>query len=111
MTIGTNELIGTDPTKLAPALSRLMDGKWKKGAIPPLWNGEAAQRIVECLERVLDTKQTGGDRQPVKDTVLGVSWERRGRSSWPRVSHRSSGLRPVTFDRRASMRGPISSRS
>lgn len=53
ITIGTNELIGTDPTKLPPALARLMAGQWKKGAIPPLWDGKAAERIVECLERVL----------------------------------------------------------
>lgn len=57
--IGTNELIGTDPTKLPPALARLMAGQWKKGAIPPLWGGKTAERIVECLERVL------GDRYMV----------------------------------------------
>ncbi|MBX3332333.1 MAG: hypothetical protein KF722_18180 [Nitrospira sp.] len=50
---GTNELIGTDPAKLAPALARLMAGQWKKGAIPPLWDGKAAERIVQHLERVL----------------------------------------------------------
>ena len=53
ITIGTNELIGTDPTELPPVLARLMAGQWKKGAIPPLWDGKAAERIVECLERVL----------------------------------------------------------
>lgn len=53
ITIGTNELIGTDPNKLAPALFRLMEGKWKKGAIPPLWDGKAAERIVGYLERML----------------------------------------------------------
>ncbi|UVT21028.1 MAG: UDP-N-acetylglucosamine 2-epimerase (non-hydrolyzing) [Nitrospira sp.] len=53
ITIGTNELIGTDPSKLAPALARLMAGQWKKGAIPPKWDGKTAERIVECLERVL----------------------------------------------------------
>lgn len=53
ITIGTNELIGTDPRKLAPALSRLMEGNWKKGQIPPLWDGKAAERIVAYLERVL----------------------------------------------------------
>jgi UDP-N-acetylglucosamine 2-epimerase (non-hydrolysing) len=53
ITIGTNELIGTDPSKLPPALARLMTGQWKKGAIPPLWDGKAAERIVECLERLL----------------------------------------------------------
>ena len=59
ITIGTNELIGTDPRKLAPALSRLMAGQWKKGAIPSLWDGKAAERIVECLERL---NRSGDDR-------------------------------------------------
>lgn len=54
ITIGTNELIGTDPSKLSPALARLMAGQWKKGAIPPKWDGKAAARIVEHLERVLE---------------------------------------------------------
>ena len=53
ITIGTNELIGTDPGKLPPALARLMAGQWKKGAIPQKWDGNAAERIVEHLERVL----------------------------------------------------------
>jgi hypothetical protein len=57
VTIGTNELIGTNPSKLPPALARLMAGQWKKGAIPPKWDGKAAERIVECLERVLSNSQ------------------------------------------------------
>lgn len=55
ITIGTNELIGTDPRKLAPALARLMSGQWKKGSIPPLWDGKTSTRIVEHLERLLHT--------------------------------------------------------
>jgi UDP-N-acetylglucosamine 2-epimerase (non-hydrolysing) len=53
VTIGTNELIGTDPAKLGPALERLLAGEWKKGAIPALWDGKAASRIVESLEHLL----------------------------------------------------------
>jgi UDP-N-acetylglucosamine 2-epimerase (non-hydrolysing) len=53
ITIGTHQLIGTDPTKLHPALARLMAGQWKKGAIPSLWDGRAAERIVVCMKRVL----------------------------------------------------------
>src|SRR5262249_29726440 len=34
VTIGTNELIGTDPAALRPSLDKLFDGRWKKGAIP-----------------------------------------------------------------------------
>jgi UDP-N-acetylglucosamine 2-epimerase (non-hydrolysing) len=47
--IGTNELIGTDPGKLPPAFNLLFAGKWKKGAIPPLWDGNAAIRIIDIL--------------------------------------------------------------
>jgi UDP-N-acetylglucosamine 2-epimerase (non-hydrolysing) len=53
VTIGTNELIGTDPAKLAPVLARLMAGQWKKGAIPDKWDGKAATRIVARLEQLL----------------------------------------------------------
>lgn len=47
--IGTNELIGTDPAALKPALNKLFSGNWKKGEIPELWDGKAAERIVEYL--------------------------------------------------------------
>jgi UDP-N-acetylglucosamine 2-epimerase (non-hydrolysing) len=55
VTTGTNELIGTDPAKLPPALERLMSGQWKKGGIPEKWDGKTAQRIIEILERKLAT--------------------------------------------------------
>ncbi len=48
-TIGTNELIGTNPDAVAPALKKLFAGEWKKGAIPPLWDGHAAERIISVL--------------------------------------------------------------
>lgn len=50
--LGTNELIGTNPEKLRPAMERLMSGSWKKGEIPPLWDGQTAERIVEILNRL-----------------------------------------------------------
>jgi UDP-N-acetylglucosamine 2-epimerase (non-hydrolysing) len=37
VTIGSNELIGTDPAKLRPALDRLFAGQWKLGYIPEKW--------------------------------------------------------------------------
>lgn len=48
--IGTNELIGTDPAKLKPALDKVLSGCWKQGQIPPMWDGKAGQRIVEFIE-------------------------------------------------------------
>lgn len=53
ITIGTNELIGSDPAGLGPALARLMSGQWKTGAIPEKWDGRAAGRIVSQLESLL----------------------------------------------------------
>ena len=51
-TIGTNELIGTDPSAIAPALARIMNGAWKRGEVPELWDGKAAERIVGVLVRL-----------------------------------------------------------
>ena len=53
VTMGTNELIGTDPSAIEPALRRLFDGQWKRGGIPPLWDGRTGERIVDVLERLL----------------------------------------------------------
>jgi UDP-N-acetylglucosamine 2-epimerase (non-hydrolysing) len=53
VTIGTNELIGTDPAALGPVLDRLFAGAWKKSAIPELWDGQTAPRIVAALEKLL----------------------------------------------------------
>ena len=47
--IGTNELIGTDPKAIKPTLEKLFAGQWKKGGIPELWDGHTAERIVRIL--------------------------------------------------------------
>ena len=49
ITIGTNELIGTDPKNIAPAMKTLFAGEWKRGGIPVLWDGKTAGRIVTTL--------------------------------------------------------------
>jgi len=51
--IGTNELLGTDPTKLKPALDRLFAGQWKTGSMPEKWDGKTGDRIAEVLDRLL----------------------------------------------------------
>ena len=53
VTLGTNELVGTNPAGLAPYLKSLFAGKWKRGSIPPLWDGKAGARIVSSLETIL----------------------------------------------------------
>ncbi|MEL6971516.1 MAG: UDP-N-acetylglucosamine 2-epimerase (non-hydrolyzing) [Bacteroidota bacterium] len=47
--IGTNELIGTKPERLKPTLEQLFAGQWKQGQAPELWDGKAAERIIDHL--------------------------------------------------------------
>lgn len=47
--LGTDELVGTDPGALKPALERVFAGKWKKGREIPLWDGKTAERIMDIL--------------------------------------------------------------
>lgn len=49
VTMGTNELIGTDPSAIKPTLDKLFSGNWKKGRIPDLWDGNTSERIVNHL--------------------------------------------------------------
>ena len=53
VSIGTNELVGSDPQKLEPYLAKLFAGEWKQGGIPEKWDGHAAERIVAALEKIL----------------------------------------------------------
>ncbi len=53
VSLGTNELLGTDPAALPPALNKLFAGEWKVGRIPEKWDGETAERIVEHLVHIL----------------------------------------------------------
>lgn len=53
VTVGTNELIGTDPAALKPALDKLFAGQWKKGSIPELWDGRTGERIAALLDQLL----------------------------------------------------------
>ncbi len=47
--IGTNVLIGEDLQMLEKSINDIIDGKWKKGNIPELWDGKTAERIVDVL--------------------------------------------------------------
>lgn len=53
ISIGTNELLGTDPKAIKPAMEKLFSEKWKKGGIPEFWDGHTSERIVAILERIL----------------------------------------------------------
>jgi UDP-N-acetylglucosamine 2-epimerase (non-hydrolysing) len=49
ISMGTNVLIGTDPKNIKPAMEKLFSGSWKKGIIPPLWDGQTSKRIINHL--------------------------------------------------------------
>ncbi len=49
ISLGTNELLGTDPKAIKPAMEKLFTGEWKQGGKIPLWDGKTAERIVEHL--------------------------------------------------------------
>ncbi len=50
---GTNLLVGTQPEKIVAAARKVLSGKSKAGRVPALWDGHAAERIVEILLREL----------------------------------------------------------
>jgi UDP-N-acetylglucosamine 2-epimerase (non-hydrolysing) len=57
VTVGTNELVGTDPAKLGSFFGQVFDGQWKKGGVPEKWDGKTGERIVVVLEKLLHSGQ------------------------------------------------------
>ncbi len=53
ITIGSNELVPLDMRAVREAIARIENGSFKKGEVPPLWDGHATERIMDVLERVL----------------------------------------------------------
>jgi UDP-N-acetylglucosamine 2-epimerase (non-hydrolysing) len=47
---GTNVLAGTDPERIIEEASHILEHGGKRGALPPFWDGRAAERIVDVLE-------------------------------------------------------------
>ena len=52
-TIGTNTLVGRNIARVRDELKRILRGERKKGAIPPLWDGRAGERIATVLATAL----------------------------------------------------------
>ncbi|WP_296384953.1 UDP-N-acetylglucosamine 2-epimerase (non-hydrolyzing) [Winogradskyella sp.] len=49
ITLGTNELVGTNPKNLKKYLNKLFSSGWKSGKDIPLWDGKTADRIINVL--------------------------------------------------------------
>jgi UDP-N-acetylglucosamine 2-epimerase (non-hydrolysing) len=57
ITQGTNTLTGKDPEKILAAARHALAQRETKKPAPPLWDGRAAERIVETLCRVVPRKK------------------------------------------------------
>ncbi len=49
--VGTNILIGSNTDRVVTEARKILHGDLKKGSIPELWDGKAAERIVNILSR------------------------------------------------------------
>ncbi|MDX9752077.1 MAG: UDP-N-acetylglucosamine 2-epimerase (non-hydrolyzing) [Flavobacteriales bacterium] len=50
--IGTNELVPLDDAAIRAAVQRIEAGGHRKGAVPPLWDGRATERILDVLAQL-----------------------------------------------------------
>ena len=51
---GTNELVGFDMERLVDRVDAVLGGEGKRGAVPPLWDGRAGERIADVVVSWLD---------------------------------------------------------
>jgi UDP-N-acetylglucosamine 2-epimerase (non-hydrolysing) len=54
---GSNVLAGTDPAKITFEARKVLRGEGKQGKRPHLWDGKAAERIVQILAQELAARQ------------------------------------------------------
>jgi UDP-N-acetylglucosamine 2-epimerase (non-hydrolysing) len=57
MTLGTNVVVGRDMGRLRMEILRVLNGDFKRGTIPPLWDGHASDRIADCLCHAAECKE------------------------------------------------------
>jgi UDP-N-acetylglucosamine 2-epimerase (non-hydrolysing) len=56
---GTSTLVDSDACQLRAHLRAVLDGRYKRGACPALWDGHAAERIARILANPLVTAANG----------------------------------------------------
>jgi UDP-N-acetylglucosamine 2-epimerase (non-hydrolysing) len=50
--MGTNTLVGRDPGRIRGEVKKIVSGQTRKGRIPPLWDGHAAERIRDVIAKL-----------------------------------------------------------
>jgi len=52
---GTNTMVGSDRDAILQGVAEILAGRGKRGRVPELWDGRAAQRIADDLAHWLST--------------------------------------------------------
>jgi UDP-N-acetylglucosamine 2-epimerase (non-hydrolysing) len=52
VTLVTTVVVGQGRDKPSSELSRILSGRAKKGIIPPLWDGDAGERIADVIQTI-----------------------------------------------------------
>ncbi|HLK36476.1 MAG TPA: UDP-N-acetylglucosamine 2-epimerase (non-hydrolyzing) [Polyangiaceae bacterium] len=60
VTQGTNVIVGLDRDKIATAVDDVLGGRARRGTVPEGWDGRAAERVADAVERLL-----AGDPPPL----------------------------------------------
>ena len=69
--MGTNTLVGRDIQRLRTELNAVLAGETKRGTVPPLWDGHAAERISQVMvqpEAHFDAKGTAASASNPRST-------------------------------------------
>lgn len=69
VTMGTNTLVGRNPLRLFTEVERVLAGTFKRGQVPPYWDGHAAERIAAIIDQTL----SGTGNLPRASEVLAPS--------------------------------------
>lgn len=56
VTVGTNLVVGTDPSRIKTEAEKILSGRGKVGRVPELWDGHTAERIAAVYERFLGAR-------------------------------------------------------
>lgn len=53
---GTNTIVGHDPVRILAEYNKVLSGGGKTGSLPRYWDGQAARRIVQTMQRWLSER-------------------------------------------------------
>lgn len=53
VTVGSNELVPFDIPTIMNYIEQILNGTYKRGAIPPMWDGKTTKRVLEVINQIL----------------------------------------------------------